>query len=298
MSAGDGASRVPAGDAVVPGPLADVAVVTIALNLPGPLAAFRLAELGAQVTTVLPPAGDPVATLVPALYTELHAGMAELTLDLKQDGDRARMEELLAGADVLLTSHRSGALTRLGLDAAATARRHPRLVQVDITGFPGERADVPGHDLNYQAEAGLLEPGHPPRGLLADVHGAERAVSAALAGLHARDRDGRGGGVVVALSDAAHAMALPTRHGMTDPGSPLGGANPFYGVYPARSGHVALGALEPHFAHAMVEALQLDPDGDVRAQLTAAFAERDADAWQSWGEERGIPLTALAGPTA
>lgn len=41
------------------------------------------------------------------------------------------------------------------LDAAAVADRHPRVCQVDIVGFAGERADVPGHDLTYQAEAGL-----------------------------------------------------------------------------------------------------------------------------------------------
>lgn len=45
-------------------PLAGVRVVTIALNLPGPVAAARLQELGADIVTVLPPSGDPVATLV------------------------------------------------------------------------------------------------------------------------------------------------------------------------------------------------------------------------------------------
>ena len=64
-------------------PLAGVRVVTIALNLPGPVAAARLQELGADIVTVLPPSGDPVATLVPALYEELHRGQSVRTVDMK-----------------------------------------------------------------------------------------------------------------------------------------------------------------------------------------------------------------------
>lgn len=299
MNAQDPVSRSTAGgDAVVPGPLAGVRVVTIALNLPGPVAAARLQELGADVVTVLPPSGDPVATLVPALYEELHRGQQVITVDMKSEAGAAEMEQILAEADVFLTSHRSGALRRLGLDADAVRARHPRICQVDVTGFSGDRTDVPGHDINYQAEAGLLEPGAPPRILAADLHGAERAVSAALALLWARGEDGAGGHAVVALADAAHALALPNRHRMTDPRSPLGGAAPNYGIYPAAEGHVAVGALEPHFAAALVEGLGLDPQGDVRAQLADALSRHDAAHWQAWGEERGIPLTALATPTA
>ena len=95
-------------------PLAGVRVVTIALNLPGPVAAARLQELGADVVTVLPPSGDPVATLVPALYEELHRGQSVRTVDMKSQAGAAEMEQILAEADVFLTSHRSGALRRLG----------------------------------------------------------------------------------------------------------------------------------------------------------------------------------------
>lgn len=299
MSAQDTVSQTAAGgDAVASGPLVGVRVVTIALNLPGPVAAARLQELGADVVTVLPPGGDPVATLVPALYEELHRGQQVRTVDMKSPDGAAEMERILAAADVFLTSHRSGALRRLGLDADAVRARHPRICQVDVTGFAGDRTDVPGHDINYQAEAGLLEPGPPPRILAADLHGAERAVSAALALLWSRGADGAGGHAVVALADAAHALALPNRHRMTDRRSPLGGASPHYGVYPAADGHVAVGALEPHFAAALLEGLGLDPDGDVRAQIAGALLEHDAAHWQAWGEERGIPLTALAAATA
>ena len=171
-------------------PLAGVRVVTIALNLPGPVAAARLQELGADIVTVLPPSGDPVATLVPALYEELHRGQSVRTVDMKSQAGAAEMEQILAEADVFLTSRRSGALRRLGLDADAVRARHRRICQVDITGYDGDRTDVPGHDINYQAAAGLLAPGAPPRILAADLHGAERAVSAALADLPGWEADG------------------------------------------------------------------------------------------------------------
>ena len=103
-------------------PLAGVRVVTIALNLPGPVAAARLQELGADVVTVLPPSGDPVATLVPALYEELHRGQSVRTVDMKSEAGAAEMEQILAEADVFLTSHRSGALRRLAGDPALRRR--------------------------------------------------------------------------------------------------------------------------------------------------------------------------------
>ncbi|MFL0421666.1 CoA transferase [Micrococcus luteus] len=277
-----------------------ISVVTVALNLPGPAAAARLGELGADVVTVLPPAGDPMATMSPSLYAGLHAGQRVVTVDLKSDAGRAEMEELLAAADVFITSHRAGALRRLGLDAAAVAMRHPRVCQVDIVGFAGERADVPGHDLTYQAESGLLpvdDAGTPvlPRALVADMHGAEQAVSAALGLLLARGRGGDdavGGRAQVALADAAAAVGLPTRHGLLEPDAILGGATPYYAVYPAAEGHVAVGALEPHFAEALRAELDLleGTGDDVAAALSAALRSRSARDWQAWGEARGIPL--------
>lgn len=274
-------------------PLAGVAVVSIALNLPGPAAAARLTELGAQVTTVLPPSGDPTASLLPPLFEELHRGQHVETVDMKSEDGQERMEALLAASDVLLTSHRASALQRLGLDFDAVYRRHPRMCQVDVVGFSAARADLAGHDLNYQAEAGLLAEAALPHLLAADMHGAERAVSAALAALLRRQSTGEGSREEVALSDAAAAMALPNRHGMTHPSSPLGGASAFYDVYPAAEGHVAVGALEPHFAQALAQQLGIDPNADPRGQLEDAFGRRTAAQWQAWGEEHGHPLTAV-----
>ena len=81
------------------------------------------------------------------------------------------MRALLAAADIFVTSHRSGTLNKLGLDFGAVSEISPGIIQTDITGYPDARADPPGHDINYQAAAGLLVDKHLPTNLVADMHG-------------------------------------------------------------------------------------------------------------------------------
>ncbi|HSP60311.1 MAG TPA: CoA transferase [Ornithinimicrobium sp.] len=271
-------------------PLAGVRVVTVAVNLPGPVAASRLAGLGARVTTVLPPGGDPLARYQPDWFADLHRGQELVTLDLGQEEGRTRLDTLLADADVLITSSRPSALRRLGLDFGTVHARHPRLCQVDVVGSPGERAEVPGHDLTYQAAAGLLRPPGTPPTLVADLVGAERAVSEALAALLQAARTGHGSRREVSLEEAARALAEPAVRGLTAPGGLLGGGLPGYAVYRAAQGHVALAALEPHFLRRTVEALGVEATHETFA---AAFAERTAPEWESWAAEHDVPLVAV-----
>ena len=178
-----------------------------------------------------------------------------VTLDLKAEGGRAALERLLSAADLLVTAQRPSALARLGLGWEALHLRHPRLCQVAIFGFPAPRQEEAGHDLTYQAEAGLLQPPRLPATLLADMAGGERAVGAALALLLARARDGAGRLAEVALSDAVEALAEPHRFGLTRPGALLGGGAPGYALYRAADGWVAVAALEPHFLERLVAGL-------------------------------------------
>ena len=158
-------------------PLGGIQAVSLALNVPGPAAAARLRRLGAAVAKVEPPGGDPLASGCPAWYEELCAGQEVVRLDLKDAAGRAALDGLLEEADVLLTSNRPAALNRLGLSWPDLHVRFPRLVQVAIVGHAAPHQDVPGHDLTYLASVGLLTPPQMPRTLLADLAGAERAVS-------------------------------------------------------------------------------------------------------------------------
>lgn len=278
-------------------PLEGVRVVSLAPNLPGPAAAMHFVRFGARVTKVEPPSGDFMEAAAPAYYRELTAGQEIVTHDLKSDEGKAALAELLADGDILLTSSRPSALTKLGLGWDALHAAHPRLVHVAIVGHPGDEAEIAGHDLTYQAVNGTLDPPSLPRVLMADLGGAERAVSAGLAALVERSRTGTGSYCEVALSDVAYDFAAPARHGMTTPDGPLGGSLPQYALYRASDGWVAVAALEGHFWARLRDALDL-PDGpDAASALSAALATRTAAEWEEWARERDIPIAACAAPS-
>src|SRR5215218_9218400 len=225
-------------------PLRGVWVLTLAVNLPGPCAAFRLGDMGAAVVKVEPPGGDPLARMCPGYYEELSAGQEVVSLDLKDGEDRASLDDYLENMDLLLTASRPAALGRLGLSWPDLRTRFPRLCQVVIVGHPPPDEDAPGHDLTYQSRFGSLSPPGMPPALVADLAGAERAVSAALSLLFARERGQGAGYEQVAISEAARSFAGPLRWGLTAAGGVLGGGFAGYGLYRAHRNYVALAALE------------------------------------------------------
>ena len=269
--------------------LSGMTVVNLSLNLPGPAAARRLLRMGARVVKVEPPTGDPMRLYHARWYEELNAGQEILVIDLKSPQGRARLDELLAEADLLISASRPAALQRLGLEWTLLHGRFPRLCQVAIVGYVAPRSNEAGHDLTYQAALGLLNPPHMPRTLLADMAGAEQTVGAALSLLLHRERAGQGGYVEVALADAAASMAEPLRYGTTAPGALLGGGRPEYNVYPAKEGWVAVAALEPHFRNRLENELGGDQAGHYREW----FKSKTAVEWEAWGKHLDIPIAAL-----
>jgi crotonobetainyl-CoA:carnitine CoA-transferase CaiB-like acyl-CoA transferase len=272
--------------------LEGVLVVTLAVNVPGPAAAARLRELGASVVKVEPPGGDPLSRSNPAWYKALAAGQEVIRLDLKDDEDRAHLDERLAEADALLTSSRPAALRRLGLGPEVLRDRYPDLCVTTITGYPAPHENVPGHDLTYLAEFGLLSPPEMPRTLLADLAGAERAVSATLALLLARAWGQRAGYAEVALSEAAAFFAEPLRHGITRSGAKLGGGLPGYNLYQTQQGWLAVAALEEHFWEKLKKELGLTEA--TREELEEVFLQKTAEEWERWAEEHDLPLKAVS----
>ncbi len=274
-------------------PLDNVRVLTLAINLPGPAAVARLRGLGAAVVKVEPPPGDPLGHVRPEWYRALHQGVEVLRLDLKEPAGRSQLEELLGRSDLLITATRPAALARLGLAWADLHGRHPRLCQVGIIGYACPAENVPGHDLTYQARAGLLTPPQLPRTCVADLAGAERVVSAALALLLGRERGQGGQHAAVSLAEAALDFAEPLRQALTTPDGLLGGGSPRYNLYRARDGWVALAALEPHFWETLTRELAVaEPD---REQLDALFLTRTAGEWEAWAAAHDLPLVAVQG---
>lgn len=276
-------------------PLSGVRIVSVALNLPGPVAIARLRDLGAQVVKIEPPSGDPLHFAQPSAYAELHQGIEVRTMDLKSESGRSELRPLLEKCDVLLTSSRLAALERLGLGWKSLSDQYPRLCRVAIVGAAPPQDDVPGHDLTYQASKGLVIPPTMPVTLLADLGGAMEAVCATLSVLlrrsgrepmTAEERD-----VVVPLDSAAEYFSMPIRWGLCQPGGVLSGGLPQYNLYACRSGWVAVAALEPHFWMRMQAKLEVnDP---TQAELGQIFLKMTATEWEDWASQNDLPIVAV-----
>ncbi len=271
--------------------LQGVKIVSLALNVPGPVAAARLTKLGAEVTKVEPPTGDATKTAAPALYESLCQGQTVLRLDLKSPEGCAKLEELLAQAELLLASFRPSALQRLGLDWESLHARHPKLCFVGIIGYPAPLQERTGHDLTYQSDLGLLRPPQMPPTLFIDLAGAERAVSMALALLNRAARSGESGCAWVSLHECARDLAAPLKAGLTSSDGMLGGAYPLYGFYRANDGWIAIAALEPHFGERLLAELGLKKAD--RTALERIFLQRKAASWEKWAAELDLPLVAV-----
>lgn len=265
-------------------PLRGLKVLTLAPNLPGPAAAARLRDLGAAVTKLEAPGGDPMAGHNPAFYAWMSAGMDVRPCDLKSTAGKTELEMLLATSDLLLTSSRVSALARLNLTPQRLAADFPALCWVAVVGHKSPHGDRPGHDLTYQAEAGLID-GAMPTSLLADMAGAALASEAALALLLGRSLGHSGRYREVSLAGAAEFLALPRTFGLTAPGGLLAGRLPEYRLYPTSDGLLAVAALEPHFAAKLLELLG---DG-----LEAVFLSRSAADWETWAAGHDLPMVAV-----
>ena len=271
-------------------PLAGTRVLSVALNLPGPMALARLRALGAEVHKIEPPTGDPMRDMCAPLYRAMHHGVAVHALDLKSASGQADLQTLLGLSDLLITSFRPTALARLGMGARRLEKAYPRLSVISIVGQGGLQAHVPGHDLTYQAQANLLDRARLPATLLADMTGALLTVEAAMGAVLQSRHDQCGVRLQVALADAAAYAAVPRQVGLTSPGGMLGGALPNYAVYACRDGLVAIAALEPHFAAALAEAA----GGSTRKAIARWCRAHKASELQTIATARDLPLDAWA----
>ena len=287
-------------------PLQGIRILSLALNLPGPAALWRCAGMGAdcrKLEPLAPDAGrsaDPMGLYCPDAYAQMHDKVQTLQADLKTAEGQASLHAQLAQTDVLLTSFRPSALSKLGLGWEALQQRYPALSLVRVVGSAGELADVPGHDLTYQAEAGLVHSTALPPSLFADMAGALMASEAVLQAVLVSSRSGRGILREVGLAQAAQWLALPWHWGLTQPAGDVGGAHAGYRIYPCADGIVAVAALEPHFAQRLCEAADLvfSHPTDMRKpeihQGVARFlAARSCAQLMQLAQDRDIPLHAL-----
>lgn len=280
-------------------PLAGLLVVDLTRYLPGPFASRELLRLGARVTRLLPPGGDPLQELAPAWHEALNEGKESVELDLKVEPERGRA--LCAEADVVLESFRPGVVERLGIGPSQLPER---VVYCSFTGF-GPDDLTAGHDLNYQGWAGLLAdtaPAMPPV-QVADLGAAQRAVAQILGALLERERTGRGRHLVVSLTHSAHELASHRLGGEPFPRLLTGGLA-CYRIYATADGrHLTVAALEPNFFRRLCELIgrpelaerqwyaEQEP---LAAELAEVFAARPLAAWLELFEGQDVSVGPVA----
>ncbi len=288
-------------------------ILDLSQFLPGPAATQMLADMGADVLKVEPPAGDPMRHFNPMsgrtepspFYEIVNAGKSVVVLDLKTAEGKAALETLIGMADGLLESYRPGVLDRLGFGHERLMTLNPRLVHCALSGFgqTGPYRLTAGHDLNYVAMTGALSVSGtqeapvmtwPP---IADHASAMQAVMAMLGALVARHRTGKGAFIDVSLAETIlgwQGWGLGAALG--DGTVPVRGENvlnggaAYYQVYGTADGRfVTLGAIEEKFwanfcvavgRHDWI-ARQRDalPQAELIAEVAALFKARTRTEW-------------------
>jgi CoA:oxalate CoA-transferase len=159
----------------VPGPLSGVTVVDLSRILAGPYCTLMMAELGARVIKVeTPKTGDDARHYGPfikgksAYFMSVNRGKESIALNLKDAGDRATFEKLLATADVIVENFRPGTMEKLGYGWEALHAKYPRLIYAAASGFGHSGPDSlrPAYDMVVQGMGGIMSitgtPGGPP----------------------------------------------------------------------------------------------------------------------------------------
>ncbi|MXW72140.1 MAG: CoA transferase [Acidobacteria bacterium] len=307
-------------------PLAGVRILDLSRILAGPYATMMLADLGAEVIKIEPPGGDDTRTWGPpfgggeaAYFLAVNRGKKSVVLNLKTEAGSAALARLIASSDVLVENFRPGTLARLGFAPEEVQGRHPRLIWCSVSAYGqyGPLSSKPGYDAVMQGEAGWMGLTGPPEGpptklgaSLADICAGMMASSGILAALFARERDGRGRRVDVALFDSVVATLCYQAQGYLLTGEePVRSGNNHpsltpYESFEAADGHVivAVGndALWKRFCE--VAAPDLDrpeftrnPDrvqrrSELRALLEPVFRSRGVAAWERVLDEAGIPV--------
>ncbi|WP_373488561.1 CaiB/BaiF CoA transferase family protein [Blastomonas sp.] len=308
------------------GKLTGITVLDLSQFLPGPMLSVMMADQGAEVIKIEPPAGDPARAMAPfeagqsVWFRNLNRGKTSILLDLKSASGRARLTDLISRADVFLEGFRPGVMARLGFDYAAVSKINPQIVYCSISAFgqSGPLAHHPAHDLAVQALSGFLSvndsadgspvvPGVPSADMAAGLTG----LSAVLMALIGRQRSGRGDYIDIAMFDSllpwcAH-IAGDAIAGGEAPRSrtqrSLGGAA-FYQVYTTSDRrHIALGGREIKFVRVLLTALGREdlitlgdadagPDqAPLVAFLRETFAQRSRDEWVAWFADKDVAFS-------
>jgi crotonobetainyl-CoA:carnitine CoA-transferase CaiB-like acyl-CoA transferase len=291
----------------------ELKVVDLTRLLPGPFATLLLADLGADVVKIeAPEVGDYARAYPPfvegrgVLFSALNRNKRSVALDLKSDSGRRAFRQMTGAADVVVESFRPGVLPRLGLAPGSLREENDELIVCSISGYGRDGPESAAHDVNVIARAGLLhnnarsgERPTIPGFQVADLAGGALYAAFCLASaLYARERGAGGCHLDVSMADGALSLMAPriAMHAAGSREAPgeglLDGGVPAYDLYETADGrYLAVGALEPEFWNAFVEALgredltgkglsREDAGESVRREVADEIGARDLDHWR------------------
>ncbi|KUF11839.1 CaiB/BaiF CoA transferase family protein [Pseudoponticoccus marisrubri] len=314
-----------------PLPLAGLRVIDLTQVMAGPFCCMMLGDMGADVIKIEPPKGDQTRAAMgfrmkgadsPG-FLALNRNKRSVTLDLKTEGGRAMLLELVKTADVLVENYRPGVTGRLGIDYDTLSALNPKLVYASISGFgqTGPWSQRPGFDLIAQAMSGVMSAmGHPETGpvksgvSVGDLGAGLFCLYGILSAVIGRSSSGKGQYIDASLFEAALSLSIweTTEYWATGHSpEPLGTANRMsapYQAFTASDGMFVVGAANQKLWDLFCEVIaRPDIHDDPRfvtnkdrvanrdalvAALEPVFLERGAAEWVEAFLSNGVP----AGP--
>jgi len=302
------------------GPLEGVVVLSLAEQYPGPYATLLLADLGADVIMVeRPGSGDP-ARAFPDFFSSIARNKRSICLDLKSEHELQRFYRLVEQADVVLEGYAPGTAARLGIGYDRLKELQPRLIYASISGYgqTGPYRSRPGHDISFQAVAGLMHGqtgsgDDTPAAPFGDVSAAMFAAFAIVTALYAREKTKLGTYIDVSMTDALVSWLTPFVAISMNGGTPIDVTqSPAYGSFACADGRVlALSiAHEDHFWRRLCSLLTLPESAELghaqrvqrravlRAEIAARILARDLAYWSKELDAHAIPWAPVNDVTA
>ena len=316
------------------GPLAGVRVVDLTAMVMGPYCTQIMADMGADVIKVEPPAGDNTRYIsvgpapgMSGVYINVNRGKRAIVLDLRTDEGKEALRALVATADVFIHSMRSKAIVKLGFGYDDVAAINPSIVYTNCYGYGrrGPNRDLPAYDDTIQAECGIPAVQEMLTGeanyvgtIMADKVAGLTALYATTMALFHRERTGEGQEVEVSMFETmASFMLVEHANGaMFDP--PLGPAvyprtvAPNRRPYPTKDGHIAVliyndkhwsafvNAVKPPWATEVYATLEMRANDidTVYGLVAETLLERTTDEWMALFRELQIPAAPINTPDA
>jgi crotonobetainyl-CoA:carnitine CoA-transferase CaiB-like acyl-CoA transferase len=311
-------------------PLAGIRIADFSHVMAGPYATHLLCLMGAEVIKIEPKGGDNFRNYgadrrydgIAPPFIAANAGKKSIALDLKDLGDRAIAEAIVARCDILVENFRPGIIDRLGFGYDRVKEIKPDIIYCSVSGYgqEGEHRDWPAIDNIVQATTGMMmlsgEEGDPPVRVgfpIVDTLSGQTAAIAILSALVRHGRSGEGTRLDVSMFDASLTFLtsaltpfLVTGQTMGRMGNTGYSGLPTASLYRTRDGReVSLGVVQQHQFEALATLVARDhwltdprfATSDARrdnfaamtAELATLFLQRDAADWERDMSQAGIP---------